>query len=318
MTDTTASDWGNYWKGRAASEAGAALVGAGIETDSDIAAIWAEEFAGLTPDTRVLDLACGAGSALKAASAAGLTNLKGVDIAEEALQVMAREVPGATGVAAPADRTGLESASFDRVVSQFGLEYAGLQKAAREAARLLAPGGAFAAIIHLKDGAIARECSEKLAELNVIRDSEFIVKGQKLFRALFAADADKSQAAVDRATRAVNAFKPAMDAVQRLRDKQSGQSLASHLYDGTAQLYQRRATYALADIEGWLKGMAGEIGAYRGRMESMLASAQSEADIRAALDLFAAAGHKPEPPRKIALKDGGAPAAWWVRAGTPR
>jgi len=36
MTDKTAQDWSNYWQGRAASEAGAALVGVGVETNQEI------------------------------------------------------------------------------------------------------------------------------------------------------------------------------------------------------------------------------------------------------------------------------------------
>lgn len=318
MADTQAKDWGNYWKGRSASESGAALVGAGIETDAVIASFWSSEFVGLSPDTRVLDLACGAGTALKAASAAGLTELTGVDIAAEAIEVLKRDVRDASGVVAPADRTGLPAAYFDRVVSQFGIEYAGLSRAVPEAIRLLAPGGAFVAIVHLKDGAIARECAGKLSELDELRDSGFIPKAQKLFRALFAADTRPGQASTDKANRAVAAFRPAMEVVRRLRDSQRGQGLSSHLYDGTARLYERRTAYALEDIESWLKGMAGEIAAYRGRMESMLASAQDEGEVRAALQAFSDAGFRAEDPRAIALAEQGPPAAWWIRAGTPR
>ncbi|MEM9740581.1 MAG: class I SAM-dependent methyltransferase [Pseudomonadota bacterium] len=316
MAQNNAQDWGNYWQGRAASDAGTALLGVGIETDTAIAKIWDEEFAGLPAGSRVVDLACGAGTALKSARMAGLRALTGVDIAPEAIAVLKRDLPGAEGIVAPANRTGLASAQYDRVVSQFGLEYAGLLSAAPEAARLLAPGGAFAAIMHMQDGAIARECAGKLSDLNTIRDSGFIPKAQKLFRALFTADAKPGQVSTEKANRAVNAFKPAIAALKSLRDSQNGKGLAAHLYDGTAQLYERRSAYALPDIEGWLKGMAGEISAYRGRMESMLASAQSETDLRQALAIFSSAGFPGEDPRPIALKPGGAPAAWWLRAGS--
>ncbi|MEM1149569.1 MAG: methyltransferase domain-containing protein [Pseudomonadota bacterium] len=317
MTETKAEDWGNYWQGRAASGAGTALVGAGIESDAAIAEVWAEVFETLPPKTRVVDLACGAGTALKAAAKAGLTDLTGVDIAREAITLLQRDLPQAHGVVAPANRTGLKPASFDCVVSQFGLEYAGLVPASKEAARLLAPGGAFGAIIHMQDGAIAHECKGKLSELNAIRDSGFIPKAQKLFRALFAADAKPGQATTDKANRAVAYFKPAMDALKAMPERSNPHGLTAHLYDGTARLYERRAAYALQDVEGWLSGMAGEIAAYRGRMESMLASAQSEADIKSALAVFEAVSFRVDAPRPVVLKDGGSPAAWWVRAGTP-
>jgi hypothetical protein len=53
-------------------------------------------------------------------------------------------------------------------------------------------------------------------------------------------------------------------------------------------------------------------------MESMLASAQDEGEVRAALQAFSDAGFRAEDPRAIALAEQGPPAAWWIRAGTPR
>ncbi|MEM1105248.1 MAG: class I SAM-dependent methyltransferase [Pseudomonadota bacterium] len=315
MAGTQDQDWGNYWQGRAASEAGTALLGAAIETDAAIARLWAGVFDPRPATTRLVDLACGAGTALKAAHRAGLTDLTGIDIAAEAISVLGRDLPSAKGLVASAHSTGLASGGFDLVVSQFGLEYAGLQRAAVEVARLLAPGGAFAALIHLKDGAIAAECAAKLDELNALRDARFIAKAKKLFRALYASDGNTAQAAIDRANRAVTDFKPAMDRVQAMAAAQGSNSLAAHLYNGTARLYERRLAYSLSDVEGWLTAMTGEIAAYRGRMDSMLDSAQHEAGIRSALEVLRAAGFAPVEPQRITLRDGAAPAAWWVRAG---
>jgi len=66
MTDTQTQDWSNYWQGRVASESGVALVGAGIETDAEIAAFWDGILSDLAQSAKVLDLACGAGWIIRA------------------------------------------------------------------------------------------------------------------------------------------------------------------------------------------------------------------------------------------------------------
>lgn len=107
---------------------------------------------GLQPGARVLDLCCGAGaSALPAAEAVGPTgSVLGVDITE-ALVEQARRKSAARGfdhaafTCAPVESLAFPSASFDAIVSVFGLffvdDMAGLLSRAWE---WLAPGGALA------------------------------------------------------------------------------------------------------------------------------------------------------------------------------
>ncbi|MCI4643298.1 MAG: class I SAM-dependent methyltransferase [Hyphomonadaceae bacterium] len=314
MSDRNARDWGNYWTGRTASEAGAALVGVGIETDTALAKVWARIFTDLPEQTRVLDLACGAGTALKAAEKAGLKDLTGVDIAADAIAALAREIPGAKGVVAPAGDTGLQAGCFDIVVSQFGFEYAGAEPAAKEAVRLLSPSGGFVAIAHLAEGGIARECEARLALLREIGKSRFIPLAQEMFRAVFAVSgmSDDSRAI---ANQKVAAFKPAADHLAGLVQSDGPNGLVAHLYSGTAQLFERLGAYALADIEGWLTGMQGEIDAYAGRMQSMLDAALDETGAQAVLNIFQTAGFQVQAPEAIDLGREGEPAAWLLKAG---
>lgn len=107
---------------------------------------------GLKPGARVLDLCCGTGaSALPAAARVGPTgSVLGIDITE-ALLVQARAKARADGLAnvtfrnAPVESLAFPPASFDAVVSVFGLffveDMAGLLARAWE---WLAPGGALA------------------------------------------------------------------------------------------------------------------------------------------------------------------------------
>lgn len=320
MSDTRINDWSNYWTGRVANEAGAALVGVGIETDETLAKLWAGVFDGLPAKTRVLDLACGAGAALKAAAKAGLKDLTGLDMVADAIVSLQRELPQARGVVAPANQTGLTDNRFDLVVSQFGFEYAGAEETAHEVSRILAAGGQFAAICHYADGAIADECQGRLDQLREIEDCAFIPRAKDFFRATYAtmaaATREDAARAVNEANAKADAFKPASERLIALAQDNRLNGLAGHLYQGAAQLFERRAAYALIDVETWLDGMQGELDAYTGRMQSMVESALDADKVRTVLEVFQAAGFEPGLPKEVKLAGSERPSAWFLRAGT--
>lgn len=317
MTDKKhAEDWSAYWQGRAGAESGAALTGsaqAGIETDEELAALWAGVFAGAPPEARVLDLACGAGSALKAAAKAGLADLTGVDVSPAAIEALKAALPQARGVVASAAETGLAAGGFDLVCSQFGFEYAGPVEAGGEASRLLAPGGRFAAICHMKDGGIERECRRNLEKTEAILATGFADAARAIFKAAFAYEEKPEPARQTEYEAAIKALEQPRDALAALAARDQGQ--AAHLLAGTTQLYQRRKAYLLSDILGWLEGVEAEISAYEGRMRSMTEAALDQAGAEAVLDVFTAAGCSCGPPEPVSL--GGAPAAWLLEAVKP-
>lgn len=310
MSDKSAADWSNYWRGRTGEQSGAALVGAGVENDADLDRFWQSIFQGAPSEARVLDLACGAGSALRHAAAAGVTKLAGADISADALASLVKAVPGAVTTECSAADTPFEDGMFDFVVSQFGIEYAGLEASVKEAARLLAPGGQFAAIAHLTGGGIEQEVSERLEEGQSIVNSNFIPLAKDLFRT---ARAPRSDANVAIAQKAVQAFQPAEQTVGKLASEKGG--LAAHLYSGTRQMYGKLMNYELSDVIGWLDGMHAEIDAYIGRMASMVNSAATEQEAVNAMMIMQQAGCQVAQPQKFQL--GGRDAAWVLRAAKP-
>jgi len=236
-----------------------------------------------------------------------MTKLAGADISADALKSLEKAVPGAITTECSAADTPYEDAIFDHVVSQFGIEYAGLSDAVSEAARLLAPGGQFTAIVHMTGGGIEQEVSQRLAEGEAIRTTQFIPLAKEMFRSI---GAPRSAANDAIAQRAADAFRPAEQALAKLAGTQGG--LAAHLYNGTGQLYNRRMNYALSDIHGWLDAMSHEIDAFIGRMSSMIEAAASEEDANEALDVLKAAGCEAAPLERFQL--GGKDAAWVLRA----
>lgn len=102
--------------------------------------------AGVVAGTRVLDLGCGQGD-LTLALLAREARVTSLDLSTGMLQLARRRVDlyangrSATFVAAPVERTGLPSGSFDVVVGRWILHHVDLRPAASELARLLAPRG---------------------------------------------------------------------------------------------------------------------------------------------------------------------------------
>ncbi len=95
-------------------------------------------------EERVLDVACGTGVLARAAAEQVGSDgwVTGVDINDAMLAVAAQRAPHIEWHKAPAETLPFEAATFDRVVSQFGLMFFEDRVAAvREMLRVLRPGG---------------------------------------------------------------------------------------------------------------------------------------------------------------------------------
>ncbi len=328
MTDKNKQDWGNYWQGRTGNSrtgdnSGEALVGVGIEHNKKLAEFWTSCFEGLNKNSKILDMACGAGSVLRHAKANGFTNLGGVDISNEAVSAMQREFPNAAGIVAPVDCTGLLDASYDLVVSQYGFEYAGSNRqvltAAREMARLVTNKGQFIALCHIKEGGIEQEVSGHLRDIKNMTKPGFIAASKALFLALDAAEKFPSLATKTAYEKAAQALaEPRDKLIAWINTRQGSDSeihtLGQHLYSGTIDLFTRRKAFLLDDIIDWLDGMQSEIDAYKGRMQSMRQSALSENEARNILAVFEGVGFKTYKPEQFYLAGDDKPAAWILRA----
>lgn len=149
----SAAIWDQYW--RTGHKHSCYASGAPVEH----AALWRSFFADCPPGARVLDLACGAGAVACVAREAG----RGFDITGVDFATQVQSLEGVKLVlGAPLEALPLPDASFDVAVSQYGFEYADAAPAARELARVLAPGGAMALIVHAAEGAPVRDIAGRL------------------------------------------------------------------------------------------------------------------------------------------------------------
>ncbi len=307
--DRSQADWANYWSGREAGQTGEVLAGTGIENHDELSAFWNAVF--VEPQTGIiLDLACGAGSAIKHATASDSNLLIGLDISSDAILAARAKVSGLTGMIAAADSIPLADGSVSHVISQFGFEYSNRAEAAAEISRTLAPGGKFTAIVHLKGGAIAEECEGHLAKADLISSSGYFTAVRHLFNSAFEFDAAPTPELKQRVADAGTEFSKAQSVLAPII-KEGG--IAGRLHAGARQLFERRRAYLPTDISTWLDQMAHETDAYSGRMRGMLSAAIDETEARSIVSTIASGGDQ----HVEALPLSGQDAAWVLRANKP-
>ncbi len=305
-----AGDWDVYWRGTAENAAHRQ----GGPQEPVLAAFWGRFFTDTLPSHEgmdLLDLACGNGAVTGYARAPRPELISWCcDYSGSALGELQKRHPGSHCVVADALRSPFADNSFAIVASQFGVEYAG-PDAIATAGRLVATDGWLALVLHLRDGAIYRECAANRGAADAIRASGVLTLARKAFDAGFALNAGTGT--IESFKAAERAFTPA---VRRLEDilREWGPSAADglprQLYQDIANMYQRMSAYEPGEVMAWLQGMTAELDAYVGRMTSMLEAAVDEPVLAAQCSALKQLGFETIETGTLAMGENNAAAAW--------
>ena len=174
MADRTARNraWQRFWK----SERVASCVPANEATEQQINERWQAFFESLADGSRILDIATGNGVLLRQAartSAGSSFSLTGIDRA--AIDPL-RHAPGELASHPNVEFRGeidaaslpFDAASFDVVISQYGLEYADLDEALAEVERVLAPGGQLRWLAHSENSEVVLQNREQHRQVDLL------------------------------------------------------------------------------------------------------------------------------------------------------
>lgn len=174
MATTANQGWRDYWK----SDRPASCVPENEATAREIAKFWVGVFDVLPDGSRILDIATGNGILLAHATMASRQGnksfeLTGVDLAEiDPQQFLSEFPPGFEKVrfvaGTAAEDLPFGAGEFDVVVSQYGLEYARLDKALAEVERVLAPDGRLVWLAHCEDSAVVRQNRDQCAQVKYL------------------------------------------------------------------------------------------------------------------------------------------------------
>ncbi len=303
--------WDTYWHGTGGADA----FTAGGASHPALQQFWSEFFErwGLRyAAANYVDVATGNGAVLETALRVldgGKTTVSCVDVAPAAIENVTERFPGVNGIVADAAAMPVDDGAYDIVTSQFGVEYAGAE-AVFEAARLVAPGGCLALLMHIESGIVHKECTDSLAAIERLRDSNFIALATELFRHGFAAVRGADRAPYDDAGRELA---PAVAELEKTLDEYGddvGGGTLARLYDDVARIHSRMPNYEPDEVLGWLDRMNKEVDAFSERMSSMLAATIGAEHFEAICARLKQDEFRIDQAGRFAVSDSDLPLAW--------
>lgn len=296
MTETTTA-WDRFWKydriasfgtGRGASNYGDAIVGG-----------WLAFFASLPKGARILDLATGNGAiALIAVEARKDVKVTGADLADVKPAAFVsrnkRELAKVRFLAGtPAEELPFADASFDAVVSQYGVEYSQLERSLPEAVRVLAPGGRLRFAVHAAEGSVAAVSRPAIGDADFLLD-ELDLPGRA--SACFAAilDVERGRATGPFAQAAAQAkyaaFRDGLKAVAERTASAADVAMLTAVHASLTDLFQERQAQDEAALQARIEDLRTEIADHRERQRALIAAALSAEQMTALADRLAELG----------------------------
>ena len=312
------SSWDRYWHGMKVG----GQVGVGGANHPRLNQFWREYFSSI--DTRsgpkkVIDIGCGDGAVVATAVdtlGGDSLDLTCLDISRHSVELLRQRYPDVDGIVADALRIPLESESFDVVTSQFGVEYAGTA-AFGEAARLVAPGGQLALLVHHRSSIMYEDCSASLDAVAGLRASQFIGRSITLFEAGFATLRGADRGPYDSAAQdMLPAYRELESIMQRHGKHVAGDTLL-RLYEDVDTIHQHMERYDPAEILQWLERMDSELDGYAGIMGAMRDAALSEPQFLTVCESVKDVGLTVQQALPLRGDDVGLPIAWVLTAHRP-
>lgn len=314
-SDEHGADWDSYWAG---GERAGTFADGGPQ-DQALEDFWLDYFSALAradnDQVRVLDVGCGSGAVTGFALAAGRDQqqqfrLSCVDQSAAALSLVKQQYPDVQTLCSSAAELAVTDGSFDALVSQFGIEYAGVD-AAGEAARVLRSGGQLRLIMHKTGAAIYQECAANTRALDTTLASGALDAFLSLLRC--AADLRVGLGSPPAFEAADRALAPRVKVLEKLL-KEQGKDICGgsifRLYADIAHMYGKIYQFDLGEVEEWAAKVGGELQRFRGRLQSMLDAAVDADELDEWMNAFGAAGLQMDPPQTLSMGESGETAAW--------
>lgn len=266
--------WDTYWRG---AVHGAAYASGGISHPS-IQSFWDEFFRAAKAEygtPKVIDIASGNGAVVECAQSAfggKLPDFTCLDVSASATEMLERRFPAVLTIVADAKQIPLESASYDIATSQFGVEYAGLD-AIDEVARLVAPGGELAFLIHHRASSIYKECAASLDAIERVQQAKFISYAIAMFDKGFAVVRGADRAEYEAAAMQLAPAVQDLESIMTQHGIHVAGDLVTRLYDDVGTIHENIQRYEPSDVLNWLHRLERELQACKGRMASMCSAA---------------------------------------------
>lgn len=283
----SADSWDNFWK-HSAKEQSMPCFGAQTDVLKHAWDKLFEENLTSISSGKVLDIACGDGTLISRFAEAKERSFQlfACDYSYSAcLDAFNRNV-AISSVCCDSANLPFESETFDIILSQYGIEYAG-QHAFFEALRCLKPGGELVTICHALNGSIFKECTENANAAERFLSSGILNQGKSLFAVageVMSGKRDKADFVEED-----RAFSKTVMKCKALFDEVSPQICGGYLfkvYSELGQMFSQIQSYKTQDVLDWIDKTQAEVVAYQSRMFSMTQSAMSQRSLDAQFETY--------------------------------
>lgn len=294
--------WSQYWASGLLHSCPGSFAG---NYDGAIAGFWAHSFAQLDPGQRVLDIATGNGALPRLLLAIDGGSDFGGEI--DAID-LARMAPDWLGRLRPAQRARLHfhpgtaaealpfpDGHFDLVISQYGIEYADLDRALVEAARVLKAQGRLCLLMHHRQSLPVRKAESELACLaQLVGEADLLACARSMLPWIaLAASAEgrsrlagNAQARDDRAR--FNACQQVIDAVVARAEAEA--EALQDLRDRVQQVFALAQSRGPAVAAAALQTVALELADQQLRTRELIAHSLDQERMQSVLELLGSLG----------------------------
>lgn len=284
---------------------------------------WREFFATLRSPARVLDLCTGNGEVLRLAleymgSGEKDINLIGIDSAAISPPATAGNGDQMRPWFLRGSVTALPFVDncFDRVVSQFGVEYASLQVAAREIMRVLVPGGRASLIAHIRDGVPERQARSALVDIDELIDKvDIFAAAEDAVRKVLAvenASGEVSPEAVEFARRAHERFQSGLRHMSDTWQQRAAASVFRESGSILQHTYENRVSFSQDVLVEKIRAMEQSVHLHRDRLQRLCEAALDESASRCVTELFRTLGASSAACSEVTATDAREPVAWAI------
>lgn len=243
-TDARRDSWSRYWAGGALHSCATSFDG---NYDDAIGTFWRGICAGLNGAERVLDVATGNGALPRLlvdnlAAEGRLPSVDAIDLAAIDPEWTQLLDPGVrqrirfhAGVAI--ESLPFADATFDLVISQYGIEYSDLTRSLGEVARVLKPGGAVALVLHHQDSLPVRSGRAEIAHIDwLLSPGNLIDRARRLLPFLARLATPAGTASVQRDPDAAKARTRFNDAMRALESRAQTLPVPDLLFEAQAEV----------------------------------------------------------------------------------
>lgn len=287
--------------------------------DGALAAVWRDYFLSQEDGSRILDLCTGNGGVLLlahdiATETKRTFDMIGVDKASiDPTRHAAAHRHALSQIAFVGDSDVAElpfdDAEFDAVTSQFGIEYAGLDAAVAEAARVLSPGGSLMFVVHATDGVAEQAARE---ELKLVPDLGSEDLHDSLRQALLAVDSlTRGHGTRPQADTAVEAFIERLEVLDARLVQYPDQATVLTLGRKLLKLFEAMEHTPVKQILGYVDASERAVGAHLLRLQALSSAACDQGRVGSLCSRLGDDGVKAD---AVPVRDGeGSKLAWCIR-----